>query len=347
MNINLISPVNELGYGVVGLNILKELSKEHKVALFPLGNVGISDEDVKKAVDNTSTYDVNAPSLRIYHQFDMAMHVGKGMHAGFPIFELNKFDDREKHHLKSMDKLFVCSSWAKKIIRENEVGVETVVAPFGVDREMFNENGVSSSDKTIFLNIGKWEVRKGHDILLEAFSRAFTDENVELWMLCNNPFLSEQDNMNWETKYRIKLGNKVKIINRLGNHRDVASLMKKVDCGVFPSRAEGWNLELLEMMSCGKHVIATDYSGHTEFANKDNCYLIDVKELEKARDGIWFNGQGDWAKLGNEQVEQLVNHMRRVHELKENGKLSVNEEGINTAKKFSWENGVRKIIDSF
>ena len=68
--------------------------------------------------------------------------------------------------------------------------------------------------------------------------------------------------------------------------------MSQTDCGVFPARAEGWNLELLEMMSCGKNVIATNYSSHTEFCNSENCMLVETTELEDAHDGKWFRGQG-------------------------------------------------------
>tara|TARA_Y100000310_G_C20700825_1_gene829722 strand:- start:7888 stop:8562 length:675 start_codon:yes stop_codon:yes gene_type:complete len=216
MNINLLSPINQLGYGVVGLNILKELSKEHNVALFPLGSIDSNEDFVRKALENSNNYDKNGVSLRIWHQFDMAQHVGK-LHCGFPIFELNKFSEREKHHLKQLDKIFVSSSWAKKIIEENNIEVETFVAPFGVDREIFKEREFVDTEKTIFLNVGKWEKRKGHDILVEAFNKAFNKEdNVELWVLPNNPFLSENENRTWEQLYKSsKLGNKIKILDRV------------------------------------------------------------------------------------------------------------------------------------
>jgi hypothetical protein len=40
----------------------------------------------------------------------------------------------------------------------------------------------------VFLNVGKWEYRKGHDVLLEAFNKAFEPtDNVRLVMNCHNP----------------------------------------------------------------------------------------------------------------------------------------------------------------
>tara|TARA_Y100000310_G_C20700825_1_gene829721 strand:- start:7541 stop:7888 length:348 start_codon:yes stop_codon:yes gene_type:complete len=114
--------------------------------------------------------------------------------------------------------------------------------------------------------------------------------------------------------------------------------MKQADCGVFPSRAEGWNLELLEMMSIGKEVIATNYSGHTEFINKDNCRLIEVKELEEAHDGKWFNGQGDWGVI---DLDILTKNLLEVHSNKK-----FNKEGVETAKMYSWSNTVKKIVSN-
>ena len=87
--------------------------------------------------------------------------------------------------------------------------------------------------------------------------------------------------------------------------QQVYNIMSQVDCGVFPSRGEGWNLELLEMMSAGKHVVATDYSAHTEFCTKENSGLVSISDVEPAFDGKWFFGQGNWAKISAHENESL------------------------------------------
>jgi glycosyltransferase involved in cell wall biosynthesis len=119
--------------------------------------------------------------------------------------------------------------------------------------------------------------------------------------------------------------------------------MTKIDCGVFPSRGEGWNLEALELMACGKHVIATDYSAHTEFCTKDNADLVTITEKELAFDNKWFHGQGGWAKISEPQVEQLASYMKEFH-LKQK-RHTINQNGVETALKFSWDNTARKIIE--
>jgi glycosyltransferase involved in cell wall biosynthesis len=366
--INLMTPINNLGYGVAGLNILKALQKQIDVALHIIGQPDVScDEDiaaVKKGLEKAKLFDHRAPCVKIWHQNQMAERIGSGKFIGFPIFELNSFNNVEKNHLNSCDELMVCSKWAKSIAMDQcyyPVPPEVLdnrihVVPLGVDTEIFKPQ-VSKRDKTIFFNCGKWEKRKGHDVLLECFNRAFRyEDNVELWMMCYNPFIGQQ-NQGWEKLYKNSpLGSKIRMIPRQKTHQDVYNIMKQTDCGVFPARAEGWNLELLEMMACGKDVIATNYSAHTEFCNKENSFLIDIHSLEPAYDGVFFtDDHGEWASFNDSAKSQLIEHMRNVHGVKQqylNGHdkhlydfCSPNRAGIETANKFTWENSAQELLN--
>ena len=130
---------------------------------------------------------------------------------------------------------------------------------------------------TVFLNVGKWEVRKGHDILAEAFGKAFArKDDVRLVLLTHNPFYSAEESRQWTDAYRNSpLGEKIQVLeDRLPSQRDVAQVMARADCGVFPFRAEGWNLDLAEMMAMGKNVIATDYSAPTEYLTPANARML-------------------------------------------------------------------------
>lgn len=352
-------PVNTLSYGVVGLNILKELSSKEDVALFPIGGLEVLpqyEQLVKTCIENAAHIKRGKHNvLRIFHQFNMNFGLG-GKRIGFPIFELSQFTQQEKAHLSSLDTLIVCSEWAKQVCVDNGVqdSENIVVAPLGVDRAIFNEQiphlrdlePLIAQNTTIFLSSGKWEKRKGHDVLVEAFNKAFTPaDNVILLVSAHNPFLDPKELQNWLSLYQNSPMGKAAKINILGgrlpNQETLASLMRTVDCGVFPARAEGWNLELLEMMSVGKPVICTNYSGHTQFATKENALLIEVDTLEDAWDDKWFFGQGQWAHFGDSQMEQLITHLRNIHSAKQQnapGRSLLNPPGIETAKKFTWSN---------
>jgi len=351
MNLNLITSVDPTGYGYAGRAILYELINAGvQVALFALGSsvfLGHDPRDpIRLALANFARYDPLAPSVRIALARSLAEHVGRGKHVGFPIFEADRFDDGELHHLKQLDAILVCSKWASGIVASGEISVPIVIAPLGVDRSVFHEaigegqprDRPRDPGPTIFVNNGKWEWRKGHDFLLQAFCNAFTpSDNVMLKLLSRNYTLSDDANESWAKVFLgSRLGTKVQLVPRLVSQLDVAALLADCDCGVFPSRAEGWNLGLLECMSVGLNVIATDYSAHTEFVEPANCRIVHIDETEPARTGEFVWGEGNWAKLGPSQMEQMVHHLREVHRLKQEGCLPRNNAGIATAKEFTW-----------
>lgn len=350
MNLNFFAPCNSLGYGNASRNILKQLHLLGlNISFHPIGQLECPDSEVKIVGDclkNSVNYDNNATCLKIWHAKGLKEMIGRGKKVGFPIFELDKFTDIEKHQINSLDELVVCSDWAKEVCKNNGVTVPTHIVPLGVDRNIFNdflypENDIIKDSATKFFICGKWELRKGHDAVIEAFCKAFKpQDNVRLICNCYNPFIGKEGNNQWNQMYLLSnMGSKIHIITeRIPTQIGVAELMASVDCGVFVSRAEGWNLELLEMMACGKSVIATNATAHKQFANKENCYLVETGELETAYDGVFFNGFGNWPSITENSIDQIVEHMRDVHNKKQSGQLAVNAAGIETATKFSWEN---------
>lgn len=350
MNINLIGSINQLGYGLVTTNLLAELTKlGHKVSVFPVSRQMEAHPKhhpvIQQAINNAGMPDFNAPCVRIWHQFDMSLFCG-GKKFGFPIFELDEFTEQELHHLRSLDEIIVCSEWAKQVVLKY-VDKPVHVVPLGVDKEIFYPQ-VNQHGNFRFLAAGKWEYRKGHDIVLKAFNEAFSeDDDVELVCMCQNPVIPEADNEDWNKTFKYsKLGSKIKLVPRMKTQEEVANLMNSVNCGLFPARAEGWNLELLEMMACGKQCITTNYSAHTEFCNNENSYLIEPEEMEVAYDGHFFTKDiGSWMKFTDNNLRKLINLMQDVcHEHGILGAGLSNKSMLETAEKFSWENSAKKLV---
>lgn len=356
--LNLFTPVSSLGYGVVGLNLLKSLSVDMEVALFLIGNLEGTAEEVALAKEAMARGDIfedfsDAPSLKVWHEFALAERIGRGPSFAFPFFEINTLDKRRINHLLSVDGVLVASEWAKNVIKNHAHLPPLIsVVPLGVDLSIFTPGPHETTENCVFLNCGKWEKRKGHDVLLEMFKTAFPDEDdVELWMMSSNPFLSEETGLakfrhEWERYYRSD--SRVRLLDRVPTHHEVAQVMASANCGIFPSRAEGWNLELLEMMSMGKHVIATNYSAHTEFCNDQNASLIEIEDLEKAEDGIFFDGAvGEWASLEGAPFDQAVEHMRSFYEYwKSDRGQQYNMEGVETAKQLTWTKTANRIKET-
>jgi hypothetical protein len=227
--LNLTAPLNQLGFGVHSLNLALALERAGKEpALWPIGPIDLPQEHadtVRTQIARQATYASGSPSLRIFHPFDAAQHVGKGYHALYTFFELDRFKPRERHHLARQDVLFVPSGWAKEIVLKElpHFAGEVKVARPGVDRSIFHPDVQPllefHGNPTVFLAMGKYEVRKGHFELCEAFKKAFlSDDDVVLVLNCFNPCLPSLDavrryNDEWNAYFKNSLGDRVHIIS--------------------------------------------------------------------------------------------------------------------------------------
>lgn len=336
--INLHTPINTTGYGNVGKNVLINLDKLVNVHLDPIGSIDI-EYKWNSLINKCLSTNKSNTTLSIWHQWDF--HRLSQFQFGFPFFELNTLNQKEVESINSLDSVLVTSHWGKQVLLNNNIKCNIHVVPLGIDPTIFYEQPTEYNEKLIFINIGKWEYRKGHDIIPSALIKSGI-ENYELWMMCDNPFLSKSQTEIWKNYYINTLGNKVKFFNRVKNHEDVADLIRQADCGIFPYRAEGWNLDLLECMAMGKTVIATNYSAPTEYLNSQNCLLLETKSYEPAFDGTWFFG-GEWAKIDT-CFDQLVEHIRYVYKIKQDGYNLYNVGGVLTSKKFTWNNTCENIL---
>jgi glycosyltransferase involved in cell wall biosynthesis len=374
--INLTSPINQLGFGVVGLNAVLALQQlGYEVALWPIGEPVCPAEhqaEIDSALVASQDYCPLAPSVRISQPFDLAHHIGRGTHAAITYFERDLLTTAEIHCLQNQDVVIASSAWMSTLLAKQIHGPKIAVASPGVDRRIFSPYGVPSpvsahesdywssmsaihypprkpsvSEPTTFLVVGKWEFRKGHDLLPTLFQRAFVPtDNFKLVLMTVNPFLTQQQHSAWCQSFA-KLGSKVEIHHtRLPDQQALAQAMFDADCGVFLSRAEGWNLDAAEMLTMGKHIIITNYSAHSEFANRDNAWLVEIDELEPAYDGFWFDGFGNWAKMGEQQQLQAVSHLRAVHQLKQAGRLGINLAGQKSMLRFTWQAFASQIVEA-
>lgn len=341
MNLYLSAPIGFTGYGYASLNILTHLMKNnHNVGLSLIGNPNLDSQDqveyVKKAIDQCHKIDYESTCLKIWHQFDLINRPGNGKYYAFPFFEVDKFNDKEIYHLNFPDELIVSCQWAKNILIDNKITKPINVVPMGVDTKTFDFNISNQTNNYVFITIGKWEKRKAHDVIIECFNSAFTEnDNVELWMVTHNPFLNKEEEQFWLSLVeKSKLRQKIRIFPRLPSHESVAELLSYSNCGIYISRGEGWNLELLETMAMNKPVIASNYSAHTEYCNNENSFLVEMNDLEPAIDNKFFFGTSNWGKIDQKQRDQTIEYMKHCYA----NNITENKPGLATAQKLSWQN---------
>lgn len=180
----------------------------------------------------------------------------------------------------------------------------------------------SCRGKFVFLSIFKWEKRKGWDLLLKAYLTEFSDKDDVVLYLLTNPYHSDRD---FTTQIQrlvdgdlkdSNLGNlaesfhaypPIQIIDTHIPETDLPGLYKSADAFVLPTRGEGWGRPIVEAMSMSLPVIATNWSGPTEYLTEENGYPLLVERMAEVEEGP-FKGHM-WAEPS---VEDLRILLRRV-----------------------------------
>lgn len=349
--LNILGVVNNRSYGIWNKNILKALLYlNYDYSFFPLHPIQLETYEtdfqlpIKTGMDNAKFFDPLGTSLCIWHEFDQALQVGENKTA-WTLWELDRLNSLQKHHLNSLECLIVPSRWHLEIAKSSLNNIAIDVCPLGVDTSKFYPINLKSRDKTIFLSVGKWEKRKGHDVLPQIFSKAFSPkDNVELRISHNNPFLSPEEIQSWKNLYSKIPSHQINFIETWLTENDLNVLYNQADVGICLSRAEGFGLPNLEMLACGLPLVVTNYAAHTEYLNNDNACLVSIDETELAVDGKWFHGEGNWAKIGKNQEEQAIEYLRKLHKEKQENGILRNLNGLVTAENLSWLNIAQKLI---
>ena len=135
--------------------------------------------------------------------------------------------------------------------------------PLGVDPEVYRPGleplPLPGGPQIRFLFVGGTIFRKGIDVLLTAFGRAFRPtDGVGLVVkeMGAHSFYRGQTAEADVMKLRER-GYAVEYIDRALSEAEMAGLYSACDCLVHPFRGEGFGLPVVEAMACGLPVIVT------------------------------------------------------------------------------------------
>ena len=140
--------------------------------------------------------------------------------------------------------------------------------------------------------------------LVRAFKRAFAPgDGASLVLKTVN---SEFDPEGLARLAREAEGHPVVFLDRYLTRRETHGLLALADCCVSLHRSEGFGLTLAEAMFLGKPVIATAYSGNTDFMNPGNSFPVRYRLVPIERDHGPYRAGWRWAEPDEEHAAEQM-----------------------------------------
>lgn len=257
-------------------------------------------------------------------------------------FPLEWVDDFNKY----LQGVTCLSNHVEKIMIDSGVNVPLSVTGCGVDHwervipdSIYKVNGKNYK----FLHVSSCFPRKGADILLESYCKAFTSEDDVTLII--KTFPNPHNNIHKEfslIKEKYKNYPDVVIINEDLPDSKLKALYQDCDVLVAPSKAEGFGLPLAEAMLSGLPVITTGWSGQLDFCNERTSWLVDyhfdyAKTHFNLFDSVW----------AEPDVNDLAVKMREVYELPSEKLLEKANNGRELLlKKFKWIDVAERLVES-
>jgi len=346
------------GWGVCGKYIVKELSRVDEVRLvsegFDFANIQdefdyrllkgrlVSEEEGRQIREGTVTF-VDSPVLQniVDKSLRPALPTFRGSwNVGYTFFEDNLLlPEYIENGRRFYDVLVTGSSWCEEVLRGYGLtNVQTIIQ--GVDPTIFNPTHATKEylqDMFVVFSGGKFELRKGQDLVIRAF-KVLHDRYRDVLLVNSwyNHWAASMQTMGISPLIRFSvqsgeyrtLMSQVLAENGVDLERVITlppypnimmpRIYRNTDVGIFPNRCEGGtNLVLMEYMACGKPVIASYNSGHKDVLTERNSIpLVHMRPLSIANNGqpvaVWEEpnldeliSKLDWAYHHRDQLHAI------------------------------------------
>lgn len=234
---------------------------------------------------------------------------------GFWHWELPEMLEQHLAGFNSLNEVWVPTGFVQEAVAKSSP-IPVVRMPhtidFAVSPDASRKRFKLPEDTFLFLmmyDFSSYQERKNPQAALDAFEQAFAtaDDKVGLVIKTQNAQFHSKD----VEALQAKLAGRKDIywINETLPRQDVYDLQSVCDCLLSLHRSEGYGLGPAEAMFLGKPVIATNWSGNTEFMHPHNSLLVNYKLVKIAKDvGVYKAGQ-TWA---DPDVAHAASLMRQV-----------------------------------
>jgi GT2 family glycosyltransferase/glycosyltransferase involved in cell wall biosynthesis len=257
---------------------------------------------------------VNADQHFVVMAKDPDFFAGK-YNIGVWFWELPSFPDKWRDRFAHYDEIWVGSSYIANTIAPLSPVPVVRIPPVLVSEEAGDrERGrrvLGAGDDFVFLfmfDFNSYIERKNPLAVIEAFRRGFpADERARLVIKSVNGEFNTAGLAALEAAAAEDA--RITLLGEYVSAGEIADLTHACDCYVSLHRAEGTGLTMAHAMAAAKPVIATGWSGNTDFMDASNSLLVRFDLVELDRDIGPYKLGGTWADPDVEHAAVLMRHV--------------------------------------
>lgn len=271
---------------------------------------------------------VSPADLQNVYATQRLQHPGHLAYVGASMLETDRVPASWVRACQSMDEIWVPTHFNRETFAA--CGIEPhklAVVPMGLDMLQYDPLKIQPLEIAgrkgfMFLSVFEWTLRKGWDVLLEGYVKAFSARDDVCLVIKAHGGRKKVSVRQQVDEYLRTLGRSpesapaIIVISQKLSPVEMQRLYRAADAFVLPTRGEGWGLPYMESMALGVPAIATGWSGHTEFMTAENSYLLDYK-LTTVSEAAWRDNRNSEIYKGHNWAEpnldSLIATLRAVH----------------------------------
>lgn len=262
---------------------------------------------------------VNADMINTFISSAQPEYFKNKYNIGFWAWELADFPKEWLPAFNLFDEIWTPSSYSvEAIVSLSPIPVIKVTHSISLPEPTASKQSLGLPDnKFIFLFIFDFYSvfeRKNPIAVIEAFGRAFGKDNEQVLLVLKFSNAKKFPEKYKQLKDLVKNFKNINFIDKYLLKEELCALINHCDCYVSLHRSEGFGLTIAEAMFYEKPVIATAYSGNTDFMNVNNSFPVKYSLISLAEDYAHYKKGNIWAEPDVDHAASLMQYVFNNHE---------------------------------
>ncbi len=246
----------------------------------------------------------------------------KHYNIGYGYWELSKYPSEWTAQNSYLQEIWAPTTFIKEVL-EASTKLPVYYMPIAVDFELPKGYARSSfqlpEEAFVFLftfDMSSSVVRKNPQAVIDAFTQAFPMEKKDtacLVIKINRIKTDAEHSKKVEAlRVQVRFDSRIIILDEVVDRPSILGLIGVCDAYISLHRSEGFGLGMAEAMKMGKVVIATNYSGNTDFMNETNSCPVNYTRIEVKKSEFVHVEEG--AMWADPDVGHAAYFMRKVYD---------------------------------